>query len=1594
MHLTLLTTANRFIPRDCRMDFIPNVPPSAIPLINQRDLLRSTNPNDPSLSDVNNIITSAISTHSRQTWIDKVQEAIKTSGTSTAAGPDNLAILHIRHLDNSGITYLTNTFNLSHATIPSIWKTAIIIAIPKPGKPPLLRSSYSPTSLLCPAVKVLERLLLPHLTAVIPLSDSQHGFCSLHSTTSAILHLSHTIAVGFKPHRPPLHTTIMAIDFSKAFDTVPALNSSPKSPLPLNHHHLSSSRPVLAGVLQGSVISPALVDLFVSDYPPPAPLITSYADDFTALATTIKIPDASIIFSAYSSDSRTNPYVTWEGTDLTHCRSFKILRITFDPHFIFTPHINTICERAQHRLNILKALAGSSWGQQTETITPTYKALIKSIVTYAAPIWFPNASLLSIAKLQTIQNAVLRIASGFLKMASASHLHRETGVLPVADHLSLFWSQYLLSSLRPHDPNYLTVTQPSGPRGMKHTFQSRFLPSIAHLLSPNGDCLPSTYRQSLNSLHSSAVQQAISAAGPNREQRRTPRVLPAALRTRPPATSSAAPTPPPTLPLWTSGWTRCPRQPSSLVSLHSQPISLLLSDPYPGLPRTPEHPDQLEQVLRQLFVLARCRVPKLRLFALQFTPTLIYLDLLALSQGDAKFSSSVELVLLALYNCEVLNEGGLFRLPSYRLPTLARPSVYHEPASLGPASFSTDSLVRYEHSEERLPPLPPVTLTLPGPAPSSGTRPGPLHNAAIREGSMSSNSNSSGGGTGINRKNSSCMTASSGQHLASLTAPTRPAVLSSVMASFNATITSLHRCVLLQLCKYTSRIVTHGLPRCGSHQQRSSYSDTTNSSSSGGGAAPNGATVPALPTPRLSLSADLLLQLVLAAYAAVHKLGDSTMAPAPAANGDASPTTATRNKRNSLPSLHHPHHHRHHKRSRSSGGSECVCVAIQAIEDIQLRCEADLLPDLLHLCYSVTHSLRHDNIINGEGSDTPPLVSVPPPPSTPLAKTCITNASFRTKKLPDDLLSLSEQTSYNPFTPEHYMLPEEMVIELPSKVPGPKKLGFQTASADAKKYMRGIKFGVGLDRPTGQVSPRITDGVDDTRVVQGSSVARVTFKSPLLRKLHVTRHKGAEKHTVAVDPEWHYEAARKLISDTKNCPLEFARDQNYGANCGRGPRGSVQMSRDIFSDNMTSASAPNTARSTPQMGLSSFKKKLSLTPGGETQPENIDVPSKVSPRSAAAMLAQHPVESDFISKGFPYKNLYELRKRDEASPFHNETLNRDFVASNFLYAGNDVSNTASDTDKSDTAGEGVTDDKGTNAFLYFKKQKRAVSENPTTSNIRSPKSQNVRVISTDFSEQFCSSRTEPRDIDHLIQDPSVYRNDCNDLEGDEKDGKGYFLKNFKPFTAIRHLSLRDKSKEPEEFGDICFSSPSSPRLVRDSSIKKSSSAKSKSSSNRASLNLPLDVCQVTMNDYMASSDESVVDPLDLVQDNMCQVEILRHHSVDESVVHGAGEERATVVGAASAVATGLAVGLASNENIDLCCKMAQVSGPGYTSDQAILRSNIDQSDPGLSAGLAASAPSSPCKRRCSAVSAANERPHSAVLLHSPHVPHQPQIWQV
>ena len=81
------------------------------------------------------------------------------------------------------------------------------------------------------------------------------------------------------------------------------------------------------------------------------------------------------------------------------------------PNFQRTLH--TSGNKSQQQKQRLEgALAGTTWGQQKETILMTYKAIGRSVANYGAPVWSANASATSIGKIQIAQNEALRIPTG------------------------------------------------------------------------------------------------------------------------------------------------------------------------------------------------------------------------------------------------------------------------------------------------------------------------------------------------------------------------------------------------------------------------------------------------------------------------------------------------------------------------------------------------------------------------------------------------------------------------------------------------------------------------------------------------------------------------------------------------------------------------------------------------------------------------------------------------------------------------------------------------------------------------------------------------------------------------------------------------------------------------------------------------------------------------------------------------------------------------------------------------------------------------------------------------------------------------------
>ena len=99
-------------------------------------------------------------------------------------------------------------------------------------------------------------------------------------------------------------------------------------------------------------------------------------------------------------------------------------------------------------------------------------------------------------------NEALRIITGSHKMSSIDHLHSETKMLLVEDHLNLLSAQYLIHCLDTENVCHHITTMDHPPREMKETLFTMHNQTVAPLLA-------NTKKPSLQALHTSFVNTAI-----------------------------------------------------------------------------------------------------------------------------------------------------------------------------------------------------------------------------------------------------------------------------------------------------------------------------------------------------------------------------------------------------------------------------------------------------------------------------------------------------------------------------------------------------------------------------------------------------------------------------------------------------------------------------------------------------------------------------------------------------------------------------------------------------------------------------------------------------------------------------------------------------------------------------------------------------------------------------------------------------------------------------------------------------------------------------------------------------------------------------
>ena len=219
---------------------------------------------------------------------NEIATVMLSISNSKAVGSDGFSPIIIKQNINAISKQLEYIFNLSFSSgiFPKLLKSAIVTPIYKSGSV-TEPGNYRPISILTIFSKLLEKLYYNRLLSFIDrhniLHAHQFGFRKKYSTGIALAHVISTLISKINSGKP---TVLALLDLKKAFDLINhkllliKLNSYGIRGLPLQwlssyltnrtqktkvNNVISDSKPISAGVPQGSILGTIIFILFVND---------------------------------------------------------------------------------------------------------------------------------------------------------------------------------------------------------------------------------------------------------------------------------------------------------------------------------------------------------------------------------------------------------------------------------------------------------------------------------------------------------------------------------------------------------------------------------------------------------------------------------------------------------------------------------------------------------------------------------------------------------------------------------------------------------------------------------------------------------------------------------------------------------------------------------------------------------------------------------------------------------------------------------------------------------------------------------------------------------------------------------------------------------------------------------------------------------------------------------------------------------------------------------------------------------------------------------------------------------------------------------
>ena len=365
---------------------------------------------------------------------------------------------------------------LRRLKIPKIWRRALVVAIPKPGKPMGDPKSYQPISLLCVPYKILERLIYACVEPLIDplLPKEQAGFRRGKSTVDQVVLLTQNIEDSFEAKKK---TGAVFINLTAAYDTVWHRGLTCKLLRLLTDKHMvkmtmelvrnrsfnlttgdskqSRLRRLKNGVPQGSVLALLLFNIYTYDLPSMISRKFAYADDLALLHSSgnwknlertlsqdmftlseylqtwkLKLSHTKTVTAAFhlnNREAKRELKVYNNGRLLPFCPTPTYLGVKLDRSLTFRHYLVALRKKLSSRVTLLRRLVGSGWGAGAKTLRIATLSLVYSTAEYCAPIWCRSAYTRLI---DSVLNDALHIVTGCLRLTPTDHLPVLSSIQP------------------------------------------------------------------------------------------------------------------------------------------------------------------------------------------------------------------------------------------------------------------------------------------------------------------------------------------------------------------------------------------------------------------------------------------------------------------------------------------------------------------------------------------------------------------------------------------------------------------------------------------------------------------------------------------------------------------------------------------------------------------------------------------------------------------------------------------------------------------------------------------------------------------------------------------------------------------------------------------------------------------------------------------------------------------------------------------------------------------------------------------------------------------------------------------------------------